>query len=109
MSGDKIGLLLGQVEDYNPDDFSEARVYLRGIAGKGTYWEFKTDERFEYDITPQQAHLLSTLQKETEGKVLSRDERRILASCPKELIHTNRVGETYVTDRAVEALYDLTV
>ncbi|MBT7902698.1 hypothetical protein HN587_02470 [Candidatus Woesearchaeota archaeon] len=107
MTKDTIDLLLDEVKTFDPTKFSSCRVHYDGIVGKGRDWEHKSvGSLFEYEITPQQANLLSKLNGVYGGWKLSVQEQSVLEGIPQELVGRWR-DQTHVTMSSQFALYDL--
>ncbi len=112
-----INLLLSEVQQFDPTEYSRCRVHYNGIAGKGRDWAYKAGgDPFEFVITPSQAVLLSKLQDKFAGRKLDAFEKPVLLGMshddgvPQELINLFVSKGDYsaqVTGSAQVALYDL--
>ncbi len=99
------GLLLSEVQNYNLDNFSRCIVSYDGFVGKGRSWEYEAGgNSFEFEITPQQANLLSRLQDEFGGWELSLEEQDVMQGIPSNLVGKWR-NNTHVTGTSQVATY----
>jgi len=107
MTQKSTDLLLSEVQRFNPSEFTRCKVHYDGFAGKGRDWQYASGgDSFEYEITPQQANLLSILQEEYGGRQLLSQEQTVVNGIPDKLVREWR-SKMHVTGSAQVALYDL--
>ncbi len=110
--GNVYGLLLSEVKNYRPGDFSSCRVYYRGIIGDGTSWAyFGGGEHFDFEITPEQACLMSRVQDDFAKNVLEdpdldAHEKALLEGLP-ETLRGNWGDTVTISSYAQTGMYDL--
>jgi len=108
-----LNLLLSEVQRFDPNEYSTCKVHYDGIIGKGRDWQYEGGgEPFEHEITPQQASLLSRLQNQLGGWVLTDEQVEVMKGLPTVQNNDNGLSNlhgsrTHVTGIAQAALYNL--